>query len=81
MAVDVKRILEKDDKGVVRQIYPVTHVSAVEGLEEFSNGEIPLIPLASENQDGLMPATVYKQLKELEELKKNTITFERIDTV
>lgn len=30
----IKRVMEKDKKGVQRQVYPVTHVSAVEGLDE-----------------------------------------------
>lgn len=33
MAVEVKRVMEKDRQGISRQVYPITHVSAVEGLE------------------------------------------------
>ncbi|MCV2505644.1 hypothetical protein QQG09_09005 [Melissococcus plutonius] len=33
-----KRMMEKDSKGVQRQYYPVTHVSAVTGLEKIISG-------------------------------------------
>jgi len=39
MAVEVKRVMEKDTKGVTRQIYPVTHVNAVEGLDQIGKPE------------------------------------------
>lgn len=29
----INRLMEKDEKGVDRQYYPVTHISAIEGLD------------------------------------------------
>lgn len=36
--IEIKRVMEKDAKGVDRQIYPITHVSAVDGLDEIMEG-------------------------------------------
>lgn len=37
MGVEIKRVMEKDDKGVDRQIFPITHINAIEGIEELSD--------------------------------------------
>lgn len=36
--VKVERVMETDENGVARQIYPITHVSAVEGLNMEGTG-------------------------------------------
>lgn len=85
MGVEIKRVMEKDEKGVDRQIYPITHVNAVEGLDELGNVE-PLVksvngkvgnviitpadlgitetgaPIASETQDGMITAEMYRKI-------------------
>lgn len=40
MGIEIKRIMEKDDSGVNRQIYPVTHISAIEGLDAVGNQDV-----------------------------------------
>ena len=37
--VKVKRMMETDENGVERQFYPITHVSAVRGLEKIIAGQ------------------------------------------
>ena len=37
--VEVKRMMETDENGVERQFYPITHVSAVRGLEKIIAGQ------------------------------------------
>ncbi|EPE0871406.1 hypothetical protein ACR6LX_002867, partial [Enterococcus faecalis] len=37
--VKVKRMMETDKNGVERQFYPITHVSAVRGLEKIIAGQ------------------------------------------
>ncbi|EOB1952240.1 hypothetical protein ACIRAI_002739, partial [Enterococcus hirae] len=37
--VKVKRMMETDDTGVQRQFMPITHVSAVLGLENITSGQ------------------------------------------
>lgn len=41
--VEIKRVMEKDEKGIDRQIYPMTHWTAVMGLDEFIKGETPVL--------------------------------------
>lgn len=37
--VKVKRMMETDENGVERQFYPITHASAVRGLEKIISGQ------------------------------------------
>ncbi|HBK5310227.1 TPA: hypothetical protein LLB71_000652, partial [Enterococcus faecium] len=37
--VKVKRMMETDESGVKRQFMPITHVSAVLGLEKMISGQ------------------------------------------
>ncbi|MCV2499658.1 hypothetical protein [Melissococcus plutonius] len=36
---EIKKMMETDEKGIQRQIYPITHVSAVTGLDKIISGE------------------------------------------
>lgn len=102
MGIEIKRIMEKDDSGVTRQIYPMTHVSAVEGIDAVGNQEAPVksvngkkgeivltpqdlgitesgVPIASETQDGILTAEMYRELKELIEHINNGISLEKVE--
>ncbi|EMW6124724.1 hypothetical protein AAFD36_002826, partial [Enterococcus faecalis] len=37
--VKAKRMMETDENGVERQFYPITHASAVRGLEKIIAGQ------------------------------------------
>lgn len=104
MGVEIKRVMEKDAKGVDRQIYPVTHVNAVEGLSENGALEAPVksvngkvgnvvltsfdlgvtesgAPIASETQDGMITAEMYRKLKQLLEAPPGSggISLEKVE--
>ncbi|MCV2508301.1 hypothetical protein LDK57_09400, partial [Melissococcus plutonius] len=36
---EIKKMMETDTKGVKRQFYPITHVSAVTGLDKIISGD------------------------------------------
>lgn len=58
MGVKVKRAMEKEESGVVRQVYYVTHVEAVEGLEEALAGNNLKIGVTSvNNKTGVVSLT------------------------
>lgn len=102
MGIEIKRIMEKDDSGVNRQIYPITHISAVEGIDALGNQEATVksvngkkgdiwltpqdlgisesgVPIASETQDGILTAEMYRELKEVIEHINNGISLEKVD--
>lgn len=56
--VKVKRMMETDDTGVQRQFMPITHVSAVLGLENA----ITKLPYASEDTDGILTAEMFQKI-------------------
>lgn len=80
MAVEIKKVMETDEKGVARQIYPETHVDAIIG---FNLGDISIsvkdLPLANESQNGLMTTDMFKKINQLEQT--NTITMEKVGEV
>lgn len=83
MAVEIKKVMETDEKGVARQIYPETHVDAIIGLENISGGGSSSggtkdIPLADESQNGLMSASMVKKLNQL---SGSNLTIERVGSV
>lgn len=41
--VEIKRLMETDDRDIERQIFPITHVSAILGLEEIASGDSPVL--------------------------------------
>lgn len=58
MGVKVKRAMEKEESGVVRQVYYVTHVAAVEGLDEALAGNNLKIGVTSvNNKTGVVSLT------------------------
>lgn len=71
---DIKRVMETDEKGVARQIYPVTHIDAVEGWE-FDKLNLPL---ANEYRDGIMSR---KMVQKINELSNSNLTIEKVGEV
>lgn len=58
MGVKVKRAMEKEESGVERQVYYVTHVAAVEGLEAALAGNNLKIGVTSvNNKTGVVTLT------------------------
>lgn len=41
--VEAKRMMETDDRGVQRQFFPMTHVSAILGLSEIMGGQTKVL--------------------------------------
>lgn len=71
MSIEIKKVMENDEKGIPRQIYPETHISAVIGYDQNDRNQINQIllnsfPLADSSQDGLMSSKKVKQLDELQ---------------
>ena len=45
--VKAKRMMETDENGVERQFYPITHASAVRGLEKIIAGQSKVLSVVA----------------------------------
>jgi len=71
VAIEIKKVMETDEKGIPRQIYPETHINAIIGYDKNNVTQanqlfINSLPVADSSQTGLMSAKRVQQLDNLQ---------------
>ncbi|MBP2098318.1 hypothetical protein [Enterococcus rivorum] len=72
--VEVKKVMETDESGVQRQVFPETHVSAILGLEKFGSSGVGVTSINGKTGDITLTAKDFG-------VAESKITIEKVGVV
>lgn len=72
--VEVKKVMETDESGVQRQVFPETHVSAILGLGKFESSGVGVTSINGKTGDVNLTTQDFGT-------SRNNITIEKVGTV
>lgn len=72
--VEIKKVMETDNSGVQRQVFPETHVSAILGFDKLGSAVVGVASINGKTGDVTLTAKDFG-------MKENELTIEKVGTV